>query len=416
MTNGTVSETHEPAHALLGASSAERWLVCTPSARLNELVEDEHSPYALEGTAAHAFAAVRLEYLLKQTTGAEYRAAYAETKASYLNVINDWDSSEWDAINAYTEYVMKEVERLGGDVYIEKKVDYSVYAQGGFGTSDVLIYAPDRKVIKSIDLKFGRGVAVSAADNPQAKLYALGGLLNLDTHHQIENIEWAIVQPRIEYIGEDETTTAELIKWAEDVVAPKAKLAWEGKGKLVTSEKGCRFCKVRASCRARVAENILIARRDFMEPIIDAEEHMLSMDDVSKILPLIDDWISWANSLKAFALKAVRDDGKKIEGFKLVRGRSNRAWKDGIDVAEELRAVGVSETDIFAEPAVRSVAQLEKTLGKRDYIEKVEPLVIKPLGTPTLVPESDSRPGVDAAAEALGAFAVTSKTENKETK
>ena len=44
-------------HAILSASAAHRWLYCTPSARLeHEDGANECSVYAVEGTAAHAFA------------------------------------------------------------------------------------------------------------------------------------------------------------------------------------------------------------------------------------------------------------------------------------------------------------------------------------------------------------------------
>ena len=413
ITNGTVSET-EPAHALLSASSADRWLTCTPSARLEETMPDVSSIYAREGTAAHAFAELRLKYLLKQIPSTTYRERYEATKTEHADAIEEWEHTDWDAINSYTEYVMAEVKRLGGVAYIEKRVDFSRYAQEGFGTSDVLIYAPKEKTIKSIDLKFGKGVPVSAVDNSQAKLYALGGLLEYSGGAQIETVEWAIVQPRVDYIGEDSMSASDLVRWAEEVVMPAAKLAWEGEGTLTPSDKACRFCKVAPTCRARVAENVLIARRDFMK---DPEESLMSMEEVARILPDLDGWIAWATKLKTYALEQVRDHNATIPGYKLVRGRSNRAWGAKVDIiAKQLIEAGVSETDIYSEPSVRSVAQMEKQVGKRVYTEKVEALVVKPLGAPALVPESDPRPGVDAAAEARVAFAIDENPEKKETK
>lgn len=389
------------AHALLSASSAERWIACTPSARIEENMPDQSSIFSREGTAAHAFAETRLRHLLGQITIEEYKTSYAEARAEYEDAIQYWTHSEWDAINSYVEYVMSEVARLGGEVHIEKRVDYSKYAQGGFGTSDVLIYSKEARVVKSIDLKFGKGVTVYANDNTQAKLYALGGLLAFDSDGQVDHVEWAIVQPRLNYIGEDSMSRSDLISWAEEVVAPRAELAWAGKGNLVPTDKGCRFCKAAATCRARVAENVLIARRDFMP---NPDPSLMQMDEIAKILPDLDSWIAWANKLKAHALEQVRDHGQVIPGYKLVRGRSNRAWKDGIDIAEELKAVGVSETAIYSEPAVRSVAQLEKSIGKKDFAEKAESLVTKPPGAPALVTIDDPRQGIDSVAEAAAEF------------
>lgn len=399
-------------HAILSASSAERWMTCTPSARIEEALPDRGSAFASDGTAAHAFAELRLRYLLKQITKAEYLAGYDATKTLHAEPIEEWTPADWDAINSYVDYVMAEVHRLtDGDpdakVLIEARVDYSKYAEGGFGTSDVLIYAPKMRTIKSIDLKFGKGVPVSAMNNPQAKLYALGGLIGLDTDHIVEEVEWAIVQPRLEYVGEDSMTSKELIDWAVDVVAPAAKLAWEGKGELKPTPKGCRFCKAAATCRARAAENVLIARRDFM-PLPDPrlDERLMGMDEVARILPDIDSWMSWANALKAYALEAVRDRGEAIPGYKLVRGRALRAWNPDMDVVSELKAAGVSETVMYSEPSLKSVAQMEKAVGKKNFGTLEEQLVVKPLGTPALVPVSDPRPAVDRVAEATRAFAI----------
>jgi hypothetical protein len=401
------------AHAILSASSAERWLVCTPSARIEEAVADEESDFAADGTAAHAFAEVRLRYLLKQITKAEYLAGYKAAKTLYAKLVDLWEVSDWDAIDSYVTYVLDEVKRLDAEVHIEARVSYTKYAQEGFGTSDALLVSRKHRVIKSIDLKFGKGVPVNARGNVQAKLYALGGLIKFDPAYEFETVEWAIVQPRLDYCGEDSTTVAKLVKWAEEVVAPAAKQAWLGKGKLVPTTKGCRFCKVAATCRARVAENVLIARRDFMElneavpADIRLDDYLMDMDEVARILPNIDGWMAWANAFKKYALEAARDRGETIDGYKLVRGRANRSLKPGANVIEELRKLGVPDSSIFPPPVetARSVAQLEKVMGKKSFTTIVAPsLVVVPPGTPALVSETDPRPAVDAAAEAAAEF------------
>lgn len=403
------------AHALLSASSAERWLVCTPSARIEEALEDENSSYAGDGTAAHAFAELRLRYLLKQITKSEYVAGYEATKSLYAEYVEEWTHADWDAIHEYVDYVIDEANRLDAEVHIEDRIDYSKYAEGGFGTSDALLVSRSLGVIKSIDLKFGKGVPVSAVENAQAKLYALGGLLKYDPKGEFNFVEWTIHQPRLNSVSSDSTSVTDLILWAENVVAPAAELAWEGKGKLVPTDKGCRFCKAAPTCRARIAENVLIARRDFAmdypdKPDIRLDEYLMTPEEIAKILPNLDGWIQWANAVKAYALKMARDKGEGIEGYKLVRGRASRRWAvgDPRHLADELKKLGVSETDIFEEPAMRSVAQLEKQIGRKAFTDKVIPanLVSTPPGTPALVPVTDPRPAISAAAEAAADFAA----------
>jgi len=394
-------------HAILSASSAERWITCTPSARIEESLPDRGSAFASDGTAAHAFAELRLRYLLKQITRAEYLAGYAATKVLYAEQTAEWMHADWDAVTSYVDYVMAEAARLDARVIIEARVDYSKYAEGGFGTSDALLWSPSTGIVKSIDLKFGKGVPVYAEGNVQAKLYALGGLLKLGDKAKVLSVEWAIVQPRLGYVGEDSMSAKDLIEWAETVVAPAAKLAWEGKGKLVPTAKGCRFCKAAATCRARAAENVLIARRDFMS---NPDPRVMEMDEVARILPDLDSWMAWATALKTHALEQVRDHDATIPGYKLVRGRANRAWSPGMDVPTVLKAAGVSETDIYVspEPSVRSVAQLEKQLGKKPFAElsATTKLVHIPLGTPALVPDSDPRESMDKVGEAAKAFGL----------
>lgn len=404
------------AHALLSASSADRWIVCTPSARIEEALADEESAFANDGTAAHAFAELRLRYKLGQVTKAEYLAVYKATKELYHEVSETWESSDWDAINQYVEYVLDEAERLEADVHIEQRVDYSRYAEGGFGTSDALLISRKHKTIKSIDLKFGKGVPVVAEDNSQAKLYALGGVIMFDPTNSgiFDTIEWTIHQPRLNNVDTDSTSVGALLAWAEDVVKPAARLAWEGKGVKVPTAKGCRFCKAKATCRERTAENVNIARRDFMgdkDLRFDRkklDEHLMGMDEVAKILPLLDEWMAWARALQEYALTSARDHGEEIDGYKLVRGRTVRQWASGMDVQMALRALGIDNATIYEDPkppAMRSVAQLEKKLGKRGFAPVVEGgLVVQSQGAPTLVPETDKRPAIDAASEARKDF------------
>lgn len=402
------------AHAILSASSAERWLTCTPSARIEEALPDRGSSYANDGTAAHAFSELRLRFLLGKITKAEYMEAYEANKVLHAEFVNEWVVSDWEAIDSYVSYVLAEAAQLDAKVYIEQKVDYSKYAQGGFGTSDVVLVSKTNRIIKAIDLKWGKGVPVSAMDNPQAKLYTLGALLAFDPDATglFDHVEWAIHQPRLEYVGEDECSTTELLDWAENTVAPAAKKAWLGEGELHPTDKGCRFCKVAATCRARVAENILIARRDFMtdpDPkAIDPrlEDRLMTAKEVAALLPLIDNWINWANKFKDYALTQARDKAVEIPGYKLVRGRSNRDWKPGVDVLEALKKAGVSETQMMKPATLLSPTQVEKNIGKTPFAVMLmaAPLVEKPLGTPTLVPESDPRPSIDAVQDARKEF------------
>lgn len=445
ITNGKVDLFLETGHSLLGPSSAKRWLTCTPSARLGENIPDTGgtSPYALEGTAAHHFAEIRLLWKLGGIDFAEYRIRLAQAKEDFERQIAEWSHYEWEAIDEYVLYCQSEVERLGGNYLhggdaiwgVEQTVDFSEIVPMGKGTADFTIVNHKMMIIKAIDLKFGKGIAVDARDNEQAKLYALGLVCDLDGTFSLNSyvVEWAIVQPRLNYIGEDWMPLADLVEWAENYVKPRAQMAWDGVGELVPSDEACRYCRVAPTCRARFEHYRDLALSEFgveftetystdgeeesvgITATVTRDPYTITAEDMGEILPRLDAWIAWANSVQARALVMARDEGIQIPGYKIVRGRSNRGWdKSKPDLENEvvtrLVAEGYDEDAIFEPPkprALKSVAQLEKVTGKTKFPKLVGDLVVKPLGTPALVPESDPREAVTPemrADEALADF------------
>lgn len=154
-------------HALLSASSSDRWLHCPPSARLCETYEDKGSDYAAEGTDAHALC----EYKLRKALGME--AVDPTENLTWFNQEMD------DCASGYAAFIMEllaEARKGCADpvVLIEQRVDFSRWVEQGFGTSDAILIADGTMHV--IDYKHGLGVLVSAEDNPQMKCYALGAL------------------------------------------------------------------------------------------------------------------------------------------------------------------------------------------------------------------------------------------------
>ena len=68
----------------------------------------------------------------------------------------------------------------------------------------------------------------------------------------------------------------ELLDWAETVLAPAAKLAYEGKGEFKAGDH-CQFCKVKASCRKRAEYNLELARYDFEIPALLEDEEIAAI-------------------------------------------------------------------------------------------------------------------------------------------
>lgn len=363
-------------HALLSASGAHRWMACTPSARLELEFDDQSGTAAEEGTAAHALAEHKLRKALKMRS---------------KKPISKYDCDEMDA---YTdEYVAFVVEQLtlakqtceDPMILIEQKLDFSDYVPEGFGTGDAILISDG--VLHIIDFKYGQGVLVSAVDNPQMKLYALGALHVFDGIYDITSVSMTIFQPRRENVSTYTVFKESLYQWADDVLKPAAALAYEGKGSYCPGEH-CQFCRAAIQCRARAEEKLALAQFEFSLP------PLLSDIDIEGILAKLDDLTSWANDIKEYALLAALNQGKQWRGFKVVEGRSNRKYKDEETVSEAAKAAGYR--DIY-ETKLISVTAMEKLMGKAKLQDTLGGLIEKPPGKPTLVPESDKRPAMNTA-------------------
>lgn len=182
-------------HAKLSASGAKRWLLCHPSVRLEEEFLDETSSYAEEGTVAHALAELKLRLALGGLTKTQYKKQLEEFKKEHSTYCNE---EMEEATTTYMEAVMElyaEAKSSCSDamIMLEQRVDFSKWVPEGFGTSDVVIIADN--IMHITDLKYGRGVKVSAEDNPQLKLYALGAFNEYAMLYDIGQVKMTIIQP-----------------------------------------------------------------------------------------------------------------------------------------------------------------------------------------------------------------------------
>ena len=363
-------------HALLSASSADRWLHCPPSARLSESYEDKGSDYAAEGTDAHSLC----EYKLKKALGME-----ADDPTENLS----WFNQEMDDhATGYAAYVLEQVEAAKEScsdpvVLIEQRVDFSRWVKQGFGTADCIIIADG--TLQIIDFKYGLGVLVSAEENPQIMCYGLGALEIFDCLYEIDTVRMTIYQPRRENLSTYELSREDLLRWADETLTPAADLAFAGDGNFLCGE-WCGFCKAKNACRARAEENLKLAKYDFKLP------PFLTDEDVEEILSKVDDLVAWASDIKDYALQQAIS-GKVWTGFKLVEGRSNRKYVNDAAVAAAVEKAGFDPY----EQKLLGITAMQKLLGKSRFEEVLAGLIEKPQGKPTLVPESDKRPAMNNA-------------------
>ncbi|MCD8501473.1 MAG: DUF2800 domain-containing protein [Bacillaceae bacterium] len=279
-------------HALLSASGAHRWLVCTKAPRLEEYVEEQSSEEAKRGTLAHSLAEIKLANEVGLLAKKQYLKTLKEIRSDPLY------SDEMDkATDLHKDFCMERFNEArardkGAVIMLEQRLDYSPWVPHGFGTSDATIISDNS--LEIIDLKFGH-VAVSAYENVQMKLYALGAINQFGMLYDFETIQMTISQPRLDSISSFEMSVEELLSWAEEEVKHKAELAYKGEGRFHPGDH-CRFCKVIATCRAKADEKMKLAIMDFQKP------PLLTDEEVVEVLTTIDGLVSWAKSVQEYAL------------------------------------------------------------------------------------------------------------------
>ena len=363
-------------HAILSASASARWIACPPSAKLNAELPDTTSEYAREGTCAHELA----EYKVNKMLGIE-----AKNPTESLDF---YDSEMEDCTESYAQYIAEQIAKYDSPVVmVEQRLDFSKYVSGGFGTGDCVIVADD--VLTVIDYKHGKGVPVSAENNSQMMLYALGALELFDSLYDIKEICMIIFQPRLENISDSVISVSDLLDWAENELRPKAELAAKGEGEFCAGEH-CRFCKLKATCRKRAEYNLMLAQYDFAPP------DMLEDTEIEAILEKVEALTAWAADIKEYALSQALA-GKQWTGYKVVEGKSNRKYTDENAVAAAVKAIGKNP---YSEPEILGITAMTKLLGgKKKFDELLSKYVCKPQGKPTLVPASDKRKAWNPAQE-----------------
>ena len=375
----------ERAHALLSASSAHRWLECPPSAVANEAYPNQDTTFTQEGTLAHEVAELVARSRLNRGDnifGTPWR--------------DDVTHEMTECAEEYADYIEEHKKSNDAIVLLEQRVDFSPWVPDGFGTCDCIIVQDDTLTI--IDYKYGQGVAVSAADNPQMKLYALGAMNDYGIAMDVKKVELHIFQPRMNNISTDTLTVEELMAWAEKTVKPTAEKAIQGKGKYAPGEH-CRFCQHGGKCRALTkmcTEYLDTHGLRVALPVLAPYE----VADVLRMEPMV---TLWLKKVKEQAMTTLMN-GEELPGYKLVEGKlGNRKWKDEQTVYCTLKNMGYAEKDI-TETKVLSPSQMDKAIGKKKVAELLEGLIERAPGAPTIAPITDKRPALDRLAEAQRDF------------
>ena len=371
------------AHALLSASGSKRWMMCTPSARLEATLPEQKKPkgafdFSAEGTLAHSLSEIRLRLQFNQIGHDEYEREYEiiKTHPIYQSYTSN-EQADFEAnVDNYVLYVRSQIGE--GDVPLfEQRVDFSDWVPDGFGTADVVILS--KHSIRVVDLKFGKGIPIHAQDNPQLRLYALGAWSKFkEEWPDIREVSYTIHQPRLDSISTDGTSLSKLLEWANYYVKAKAKKAWAGSGEFLPGE-WCQFCKAKAQCRARADFNSELARMEFRTPALLDEE------EVAQVLSKAQSLRTWAADVEDYALNKAIQENIIPPGYKLGTSITHRTITDKALAATVLLEHGFKEQDILEPSKLKPITALEK-LGPKNHISNIlSSLIQRPEGSPKLV-------------------------------
>lgn len=371
-------------HALLGASSAARWIACPPSARTTENLPDEESEYAAEGTRAHEVCEVALRRNLKNWE--QGRALMEVVPGGALG--KDETSSEIiRAANQYIDFIHEQWALFPHkpSVFIEQEVDVGQWVPEGFGTCDCLMIGDG--ILHIVDFKYGKGIPVSPVRNPQLMYYALGAYALFDGIEEIDTVRMSIVQPRIQEEPETwELSLADLLTWAREVLTPAAQMAWKGEGEFCPGPH-CKdhFCKAYPNCRAWQDKYGPLAG---FEPL--PQPAALTDEELGDWLRKVQGLAQYARDLEDYAQTALLE-GRSLPGWKLVAGRSTRKWVDQDAAFKQMEADGTNEAMLYTRTPI-SLTVAEKMIGKKKFAETMSAFITKAPGAPKLAQDSDPRP------------------------
>lgn len=393
-------------HALLSPSGAHRWLTCTPSARLEEQFPDSTSEYAAEGTLAHELCELKVQAYLTPTSKKTLTAKINELKKNEL-----WSDEMLAPTDVYLDFIKQEILSCPTmpHVSLEKRFDLSEWVPSGTGIADCVLVGGE--VMHIIDFKYGKGVPVSAYENAQLRLYALGAYAVYGMLYPIRTVRHTIVQPRIQ----DEPSTWECSIEDElsfgEYVKERAALAIEGEGDYNPTPEACRFCRAKATCRARADMNVKLAfeEKDNV-PVTDTKPALLTNYEIGIYLNYGVDVAKWVKELEEYALSECLA-GREIVGWKAVEGRASRVWTDQEKAFQTVIEGGTPEALLY-ETTPLSLAKVEKLLGKKVFEETVGGYVVKQPGKPTLVSAADKREAITNKVSIEEAFKAT-KEENE---
>ncbi len=412
-------------HSKLSPSSAYRWLACPGSVREEaKYPEPPSGPGAIDGTHSHSL----LEHCIKGN-GDPLKMVGIKLKDHEGEFVVDRARAE--RVKVALDYVQRQAGFIG-QVVAESRVQPAHFfgRDDMSGTADVQITTPLE--FEVIDFKDGMN-EVTAKDNPQLELYALGALARLklpvNGDYGFQTIKTTIIQPKLALKGlpvitSHDLTIPELMGKIGKFVAGAA--ATDQPDAPLVSGSHCKYCKHK-SCSQRAGDLVKEMGMSFpaldtylpssvsqVNPVselsqqaADLEPNTMAPEKIAQILlaaPLVRQMIEAVEEEALRRLKA----GQAIPGLKVVHGRGSRSWAlPEEEMAAKLTGMGIPKGVIWETKlvtpakveklkwdATKAGEKVAKQLSERQLKTLETEYIAKVAGKLAVVPESDSRPAV----------------------
>ena len=318
------------------------------------------------------------------------------------------DDKDIEAVEDAISYLEDKIADIPGGVVIHKEVsfDLSKVHPDLYGTADLVLYTEDRKYLGVFDYKHGSGVPVNAVRNIQLLYYTLGAInwlagdmINvMGWGSAFETVEMGIIQPRAYHVDGPFRTISVLpqtIEWFAEELKTKAKETTK-KDATLNSGSWCRWCPAKPLCPKLYEKTMEVTQRDFkaLDTLDMPTVAQLTPGEIGKVLEFEDIISGWLKEVKALALRQL-EHGEKVPGYKLVKKKAKRVWRDEKGVVNKLTSLGWEHTEIY-ELKIKSPAKIEKLNHKKEPIDE---FIEKPDTGNTIAPEHDRRKEVPPAVE-----------------
>lgn len=434
------------AHAFFAPSGAPAAMLCNVKPWREKEFPDMGNEASDEGTAAH--------FLLEQCLSEQKEAkAYQGLRIKVENGHAEFNTAGQYPVGLdMIHEIQKTLDVIhsladGATVYPEQvlSIEFITGEQGATGTSDTVIIKGNTAIIA--DLKYGRGVQVFAEGNEQLLIYGASAVTDFDALGEIENVELHILQPRLNHFDVWKLTVAEMNERIE-VIRQTAKRILAGPEGLtaVPGPKQCKFCKASATCNERTDHTMALIVGEFLDldkgfiqvSMIQAEKLLAQAFDVKPAAVEYDDLGTFTvkkpnvrPSLEAAEAKlpdasderlaTLMDAADMIEGFakavraeterrllagkftdaryKLVEGRQGaRSWTSEEEAEAALKAMRLKVDQMYDFKLI-SPTTAEKVLKEANPRKwnKLQPLIGRSDGKPSVAPASDKRPALSMA-------------------